>query len=57
LSTPAADEQYNVRGKPAKYKDESYETTGDSLTFWKSVDRIEVNGVERTRTQAKSGRK
>ena len=53
----AADEQYVVRGKPVKYRDETYETTGDSLTFWKSVDRILVDGIERTRTQAKSGRK
>jgi lipopolysaccharide export system protein LptA len=53
----SADDQYVVLGRPAKYKDQSYETTGDSLTFFRSADRIIVDGVERTRTQAKSGRK
>jgi len=57
LTYTAPDEKYLVRGHPVKYTDKSYETTCDSLTFWKSVDKIVGDGVERTRTQAKSGRK
>jgi lipopolysaccharide export system protein LptA len=47
----AADEKYLMTGKPVKTVDEECrETTGKTLTFWRSTDRIIVDGNEEIRT-------
>ena len=43
-----------MTGKLVTYKDECYETQGKSLTFFRSVGRIVVDGNE-SRTQTKGG--
>ena len=54
----AADERYVMGGDPVKVVDAcDTETTGKSLTFFKSVDRIIVDGNEERRTQTKGGAK
>jgi LPS export ABC transporter protein LptC len=54
----ARDERYVMSGAPAmpvKIVDECRETIGRTLTFFKSTDRIIVDGNEEIRTQTKSG--
>ena len=48
-------EQYDMLGAPVKLEDESGETTGNSLTFFRSTDRIIVDGKEQKRTELKRG--
>jgi lipopolysaccharide transport protein LptA len=55
LTYVAAREQYDMTGAPAKLEDESGETTGNSLTFFRSTDRIVVDGKEQRRTELKRG--
>ena len=54
----ADDERYLMSGggaKPVKVAEKCKETTGKTLTFFKSTDRIIVDGNEEVRTQTKSG--
>lgn len=53
----AADERYLMTGAPVKIVEECRETTGKSLTFFKSTARIIVDGNEESRTQTRSGGK
>ncbi|HXH25763.1 MAG TPA: hypothetical protein VNI78_10970, partial [Vicinamibacterales bacterium] len=58
LTYHAADERYDVsgvRGTPVKVVDGCSEMTGRTLTFFKSVARIIVDGAEQTHTLTKSG--
>jgi LPS export ABC transporter protein LptC/lipopolysaccharide transport protein LptA len=55
LSYLAADEQYDMTGIPVRIVEECRETTGRTLTFYKAVDRILVDGQQITRTRTKSG--
>lgn len=55
LTYVAAREQYDMTGAPVKLEDESGETTGNSLTFFRSTDRIVVDGKEQRRTELKRG--
>lgn len=57
LTYIAGDERYVMAGAPVKIVEECRETTGKSLTFFKSTDRILVDGNEESRTQTKSGGK
>ena len=58
MSYFAADERYVMGGAPVKVVDAcASETTGKSLTFFRSADRIIVDGNEETRTQTKSSGK
>ena len=58
LSYLPADDKYVVLGVPVKMIDaDCQETTGKTLTFFKSSDRVVVDGNEEIRTQAKSGGK
>ena len=52
----AADEKYVMSGAPVRILevDECRETTGKTLTFWRSTDRILVDGNEENRTLTKS---
>jgi len=54
----ADDERYLMSGagaKPVKVVEMCKETTGKTLTFFKSTDRIIVDGNEEIRTQTKNG--
>jgi LPS export ABC transporter protein LptC len=54
----AADERYVMSGagtKPVKVIESCAETTGRTLTFFKSTDRIIVDGNEEIRTQTQKG--
>lgn len=52
----AADEKYIMTGSPVRTIDEKCrETTGKTLTFWRSTDRILVDGNEQIRTLTLSG--
>jgi LPS export ABC transporter protein LptC len=55
LSYKAGDEQYDMTGIPVRIVEECRETTGRTLTFYKVVDRILVDGQQITRTRTKSG--
>jgi lipopolysaccharide export system protein LptA len=58
LSYLPAEDRYVVLGAPVKMIDaDCQETTGKTLTFFKSSDRVVVDGNEEIRTQAKSGGK
>lgn len=58
LSYLPAEDKYVVLGVPVKMIDtDCQETTGKTLTFFKSSDRVVVDGNEEIRTQAKSGGK
>jgi lipopolysaccharide export system protein LptA/urease beta subunit len=53
LTYLAATDEYEITGSPATYEDESGETTGNSLTFSRSTDRIVVDGKGLRRTELK----
>jgi lipopolysaccharide transport protein LptA len=53
LTYLASAEQYDMTGAPVKLDDEFGETTGNSLTFFRSADRIVVDGKEQKRTEVK----
>jgi lipopolysaccharide transport protein LptA len=53
LTYRAATDEYEMTGAPATYEDESGETTGNSLTFSRSTDRIVVDGKGLRRTELK----
>jgi phage baseplate assembly protein gpV len=58
LTYHAAAEQYDMAGTataPVKVVDACREITGKTLTFYKSADRITVDGNEEIRTETKSG--
>ncbi len=50
-----ADEKYVLTGTPVRLVQECQESTGRTLTFWKTSDRIQVDGDE-IRVQTKSGK-
>lgn len=47
----AADERYLMTGSPVSILEECRETTGKTLTFYRSIDRVLVDGIEERRTQ------
>jgi lipopolysaccharide transport protein LptA len=52
------DQRYLVTGKPVKTIDQCHrETIGSALTFYRTTDRIVVDGNEQIRTQTKGGSK
>jgi lipopolysaccharide export system protein LptA len=54
LTYHAAEERYVVTGTPVKILDEcGRETVGRTLTFFRTTDRIIVDGNEQVRTQSK----
>jgi LPS export ABC transporter protein LptC/lipopolysaccharide transport protein LptA len=57
LKYTAADGRYVMNGSPVRIIEECRETTGRTLTFFRSTDRITADGNEVTRTQTKSGGK
>jgi lipopolysaccharide export system protein LptA len=57
LTYTAADERYVMIGKVVRIVQETRETLGKTLTFFKSADTIIIDGARETRTQTKSGKK
>jgi lipopolysaccharide export system protein LptA len=55
LTFTAVDEKYLMNGNPVKIVEECQETTGRTLTFFKSIDTIIIDGNEANRTQTKNG--
>jgi lipopolysaccharide export system protein LptA len=55
LTYTAADEKYLMHGNPVKIVEECQETTGRTLTFFKSIDTITIDGNEANRTQTRNG--
>jgi lipopolysaccharide export system protein LptA len=53
----AADERYVMTGAPVRIVEECGETKGKTLTFFRSADRMIIDGNEQTRTQTKGGAK
>jgi LPS export ABC transporter protein LptC len=51
----AAEERYLMTGSPVSITEECRETTGKTLTFYRSVDRVLVDGIEERRTQTLDG--
>ena len=53
----AADERYLMTGSPVKIveQQECRETTGKVVTFYRSNDRVQVDGIEERRTQTLGG--
>ena len=56
LTYQPADEKYIITGAPVKLVEECRESTGKTLTFFKSSDRVIVDGNEENRTQTKGGK-
>ena len=56
LTYHPADERYVVTGTPVKLNADCKESTGKTLTFFKSSDRVIIDGNEENRTQTKGGR-
>ena len=50
-----ADERYIMHGTPVTIIENCRETTGQTLTFYKSTDTISVDGNEEIRTESKAG--
>jgi lipopolysaccharide transport protein LptA len=51
LTYLAASDEYTMTGTPVTFEDESGETTGNSLIFSRSTDRIVVDGKGQRRTE------
>jgi LPS export ABC transporter protein LptC len=56
LTYQPAEEKYIITGAPVKLVEECRESTGKTLTFFKSSDRVIVDGNEENRTQTKGGK-
>lgn len=56
LTYHTADEKYVLTGTPVRLTQGCQESTGRTLTFWKSSDRISVDGNDEVRGQTKSGK-
>lgn len=55
LSYVAAEQRYELTGRPVRIVEECRESTGRTLTFYKSTDRVLVDGQQVARTRTKSG--
>ncbi len=55
LTYVAKIDQYTMSGLPVTLEDETGQTTGNSLIFFRSTDRILVDGKEQRRTELKRG--
>jgi lipopolysaccharide transport protein LptA len=53
LTYVAAADEYTMTGTPVTFEDESGETTGKTLNFSRSTDRIVVDGKGQGRTELK----
>ena len=55
LSYLAVEQRYQMTGTPVRIVEECRESTGRTVTFFKSTDRILVDGQQVSRTRTKSG--
>jgi lipopolysaccharide export system protein LptA len=55
LTYDPRESSYIIGGTPARYLEECRETTGKTLTFFRSSDRIIVDGNQETRTHTRGG--
>ena len=51
-----ADERYEITGSPGRFIDECNESAGKTLTFFKSSDRVIIDGNEEVRTETRGGK-
>jgi lipopolysaccharide export system protein LptA len=51
-----ADERYEISGAPGRFLDECNESAGKTLTFFKSSDRVIIDGNEEVRTETRGGK-
>jgi lipopolysaccharide export system protein LptA len=51
-----ADERYEITGSPGRFVDECNESAGKTLTFFKSSDRVIIDGNEEVRTETRGGK-
>jgi lipopolysaccharide export system protein LptA len=51
-----ADERYEISGAPGRFSDECNDSSGKTLTFFKSSDRVIIDGNEEVRTETRGGR-
>jgi lipopolysaccharide export system protein LptA len=51
-----ADERYEITGAPGRFIDECNESAGKTLTFFKSSDRVIIDGNEEVRTETRGGK-
>jgi lipopolysaccharide export system protein LptA len=49
-------EQYVITGAPVRYVDECNESAGKTLTFFRSSDRVIIDGNEEVRTETRGGK-
>ena len=51
-----ASERYEITGSPGRFVDECNESAGKTLTFFKSSDRVIIDGNEEVRTETRGGK-
>ena len=51
-----ADERYEISGAPGRFIDECNESAGKTLTFFRSSDRVIIDGNEEVRTETRGGK-
>jgi lipopolysaccharide export system protein LptA len=51
-----ANERYEISGAPGRFIDECNESAGKTLTFFKSSDRVIIDGNEEVRTETRGGK-
>jgi lipopolysaccharide export system protein LptA len=51
-----ADERYEISGAPGRFIDECNESAGQTLTFFRSSDRVIIDGNEEVRTETRGGK-
>lgn len=51
-----ANERYEITGSPGRFVDECNESAGKTLTFFKSSDRVIIDGNEEVRTETRGGK-
>jgi len=51
-----SDERYEISGAPGRFIDECNESAGKTLTFFKSSDRVIIDGNEEVRTETRGGK-
>jgi lipopolysaccharide export system protein LptA len=51
-----ADERYEITGSPGRFVDECNDSSGKTLTFFKSSDRVIIDGNEEVRTETRGGK-
>lgn len=56
LTYRPADQRYEITGTPGRFIDECNESAGRTLTFFRSSDRVIIDGNEEVRTETRGGK-